>query len=66
VTAAALQDKYWQAFQTSARKKLENMTEKQREEVKTLVTTDLKAIVSATCFIAKNLGADKKKGAVGT
>ena len=62
VSTAALQAKYWQTFETAAGAKLEQMTSKQREGVETLVREDIKTIVSATDFIAKQQTKREKTG----
>ena len=53
VSEKALTDRYWSAFEVSAKETLDKMPSEKRKEAEKLVRDDLKIIVQATSFVLK-------------
>lgn len=54
VTSTVLVDRYWTTFEVSAKEKLARMSEPDRKSAENTVKADLRKIVAATAFLAKN------------
>ncbi|MDP6634867.1 MAG: hypothetical protein QGG42_08225 [Phycisphaerae bacterium] len=54
VTGEVLVTRYWKTFELSAREKLEKLPQADRKAAETTVKIDIRKIVAATAFLAKN------------